>query len=547
MESIDIEIEKDKDKAYPALNFRLKRINILLGINGSGKSKLLKKISELPSSARGGLHCHYISSNRDIGNLVKNAHAKQFSNFSVKRSVGQDEIAKDINERIAALIKSLADDHLKKDEEYKAGIAGWVDSEKAGKEPVRVRTQFDELSNLCASSMNGITMSLSRVGGFNVKRNDKKYSIGDLSDGEKQLLLLLIDFAKKKPSKAVIVVDEPELHLHPTLANSYWCGVEKEFPESYFIYATHSIQFAMREDDAQIIVIPSDGSDGEILKNWSEFESNEKNQFLGGIPEIVNAKKVICIEGGENDKKMLKELFDLNNKSSLYIAAMGSWHEVEKAVRGEGLWGECAPAVTISGLVDRDYRTSGDIERLKRANIEITDWHEIETYLYHPDVATLIAPNTIDKSEVVNAVTNRFKSEYLNVARCRIVERCQREVPFELTITDEENGALKTREDLIRLVRSKVEDYKDQIYNKEILSSRVTDFATKELIRCEQAIEKKDLNEILILLPGKILAGVVPQILNLTNGDYLRKVVGLKAEICLLEVIKSLRSKLKLS
>jgi len=76
--------------------------------------------------------------------------------------------------------------------------------------------------------------------------SDQQYFVGHMSDGEKQVFLLLADLAILQRGPTVFLIVEPELNLHPSLASTLWETIEQIHSESIFIYATHSLQFALR-------------------------------------------------------------------------------------------------------------------------------------------------------------------------------------------------------------------------------------------------------------------------------------------------------------
>ena len=86
-----------------------------------------------------------------------------------------------------------------------------------------------------------------------VTKNDQELEIGMLSDGEKCLLALVGDLARrlaianpglKKPlqGKGVVLIDEIELHLHPRWQREIIPSLTATFPCCQFIMTTHSPQ-----------------------------------------------------------------------------------------------------------------------------------------------------------------------------------------------------------------------------------------------------------------------------------------------------------------
>lgn len=86
-----------------------------------------------------------------------------------------------------------------------------------------------------------------------VKKNETELNVLQLSDGEKCLLALVGDLArrlsllntdKENPlhSEGVVLIDEIDLHLHPKWQRSVVASLERTFPNCQFIITTHSPQ-----------------------------------------------------------------------------------------------------------------------------------------------------------------------------------------------------------------------------------------------------------------------------------------------------------------
>lgn len=64
------------------------------------------------------------------------------------------------------------------------------------------------------------------------------------------------------PENTVIVIDEPEIHLHKSIMYKLWDKIEEFCPTKTFIYITHDLDFAASRKEATKIWIKSyDGKD----------------------------------------------------------------------------------------------------------------------------------------------------------------------------------------------------------------------------------------------------------------------------------------------
>jgi len=112
-----------------------------------------------------------------------------------------------------------------------------------------------------------------------VTKNDRELRIEQLSDGEKCLLAMVGDLARRlaiaNPSQdnplhgeGVVLIDEVDLHLHPQWQRMILPRLMKTFPNCQFIVTTHSPQI-LGEIKSEHVFILSDEENGIIAKRPS--------------------------------------------------------------------------------------------------------------------------------------------------------------------------------------------------------------------------------------------------------------------------------------
>ena len=92
-----------------------------------------------------------------------------------------------------------------------------------------------------------------------------------LSDGERGLLALVLDLAKRlsqanpglsdpvKLGEAVVLIDELDLHLHPKWQRTIVERLTKVFPRCQFIATTHSPQIVAAVEPEQVLLLTAAG------------------------------------------------------------------------------------------------------------------------------------------------------------------------------------------------------------------------------------------------------------------------------------------------
>lgn len=109
-------------------------------------------------------------------------------------------------------------------------------------------------------------MSAEDLSKFDLHRHS--YSLTDLSSGELGTLIRLTKLVSEVKQNSIVLIDEPELHLHPSWMVSYIPRLKKLFDNynCHFIIATHSPLLVSNLHKDDVIVLQKD-SRGIIAKN----------------------------------------------------------------------------------------------------------------------------------------------------------------------------------------------------------------------------------------------------------------------------------------
>ncbi len=104
-----------------------------------------------------------------------------------------------------------------------------------------------------------------------VMKGEEEFRLEELSDGEKGLLVLVADMARRMAmanpamenpleAEAIFLIDEIELHLHPSWQRKILPSLLKVFPNCQFFVATHSPQVLGEVEDTQSIWVMKKGT-----------------------------------------------------------------------------------------------------------------------------------------------------------------------------------------------------------------------------------------------------------------------------------------------
>jgi len=253
------------------------------------------------------------------------------------------------------------------------------------------------------------------------------YKGRDMSDGER-VALYLIAQALSIPDDKIIIIDEPEIHLHRSIMNRLWTAIEQEREDCLFVYITHDTQFAANHREAKKIWVKNyDGTAWE----WEEVKSGElPEQLLLDI--LGNRKPVLFVEGTVEsyDTKLYSEIY-----KNYYIVPCGSCSSViawTKAMNNT----QQLHDLKCYGLIDRDYRSEYEIEAYKKDGIFTLKVAEVENLFLVPELLHIvneILGYTDDTN--VNAVKDYvMETRFANEINRQICESVVSELKYRLSI-----------------------------------------------------------------------------------------------------------------
>lgn len=215
--------------------------------------------------------------------------------------------------------------------------------------------------------------------------NELEYSANQMSDGEKAALYLAGRVFSVEPG--VIVVDEPETHLHSLLAVRLWTAFEGARPDLRFVYVTHDLTFALSRAGAQFVLAsPKEGL--RVLDLGGELPGDVAEILLGSASLSFYARRVVFCEGAETgwDNDFFNAWF---NGQDTVVRSVGSSDMVLRctdALRKSGV----ANSLQSEGVIDSDFHSDeflhalpGGVRRLKV--------HEVESLLCLPGVIAAVA------------------------------------------------------------------------------------------------------------------------------------------------------------
>ncbi|MDA8102643.1 MAG: AAA family ATPase [Nitrospiraceae bacterium] len=215
---------------------------------------------------------------------------------------------------------------------------------------------------------------------FASKSGSAPYSIAELSDGERNALLIAATVLTAK-GESLILVDEPERHLHRSIMAPLLTLTFHTRPDLAFVVSTHDVSLAIGDANARVLLLRGCDStlskwESDLLPERGEVDDDIRRDILGG------RRKLLFVEGKEHslDKPLYAILFPQAS-----VTAKSTCKDVERAVSAIRSV-ETFHWLSAFGIVDNDGRSSDDIMKLKATGVYATPYFSVESVYYHPQI-----------------------------------------------------------------------------------------------------------------------------------------------------------------
>lgn len=511
-------------------SIKLARINVFLGANGTGKSKLLQEIRSsinnfLPDydilNIEGGRALQMYDSlvlDRQNFNNYK-TYEQTYSGYQKKRQGT-------LHSRLFDGLKTLEQLAESQKIEHSDSVTEWLDGDLTTIDPDNVPRRlvdpmarvFETFSDIFPSISLKYYQADKRL---RCKKNGTRYGPTSLSDGEKQVFSILVDVVELADKKTVLFVDEPELNLHPGLANRLWASVESLLPDSVFIYATHSVSFAMRETVDSLLVLSDTDENIQELDNLDDLTIREKEDLLGNITSLISNKKTLLVEGHDESFDSIFYNWLLGDKE-ISPAAVGGCDDVLAIMARSGKWSHISPNVTLAGVIDRDYKGETALTNVEKAGVIALSFHEAESYLCDPEVLTEIAKavgtvQSLPSEKVLIAKICSFVSSIqLKIVARRVA--AQLNVRVGVSVPAKALARINSEAQLKQLLIADVIRQKTHV--SESLDEKVVEgLIAKETEALRNGINNQDIGSLLTLAPGKELLAILAPLAGCVDAN----------------------------
>ena len=357
---------------------------IFVGANGSGKSSLVQSIFSSHSANARRISAHRQNWLQEgDGGMTPTARAQLDKDL---RIWDRDPTARHVDHggqaRPTAALFDLVEAHNRQEREV-AKLARAQNQEELKKrisEPSPIEV-MNSLFHLCGMS---VSLELEHSGVLMARRQGgPPYPVSMLSDGERSALLTASTVLTVRPG-FLILIDEPERHLHRSISAPLLKLLVERRPDCAFVISTHEVQLPSDLPGSRTILVRNCQLVGNIPQTWDvdELEPNADIDEVLKIDILGARRSVIFVEG---DNRSLDRPFYSLLFPEVSVIAKRTCKEVEHAVEGvrgakELHW------VHAFGIVDNDRRTTADVVALKAKGVYALPLLNVESIYYHSEI-----------------------------------------------------------------------------------------------------------------------------------------------------------------
>lgn len=262
------------------------------------------------------------------------------------------------------------------------------------------------------------------------------YSIAELSDGERNALLIIADVLTVKEN-TLILLDEPERHLHRSIVSPLISTLISYRADCAFVVSTHDVTLPHDQERSAALLLRKYNHQP---KSWlADFIASVEDMDEEVACSVLGSRRIlIFIEGRASslDFQLYQIIYP-----DVTIKPMGNCIDVERVVKGirhsmGSHW------ISAFGVIDRDNRSESECKTLQEEGIIPLEQYSVESLYYHPlivkailkrvstvnDVDPEVLEITINDS-VINAIVPHKERMAARLVQRKVKEQLSKKAP----------------------------------------------------------------------------------------------------------------------
>lgn len=486
---------------------------IFVGANGGGKTRLAVHIEDSLAAK-----AHRISAHRSLNLNPKVAKISEKQALGGLRFGQIDEKNQRTPHRITSRWGRKAATHLLNDydfllqalfaEQSNTSLIAYHANKpgsSSSAEPFKI-TKMDTLQGIWEKLLPHRTLSITGDD-ITVKPASagKEYNAAEMSDGERAIFYMIGQVLVAAENQ-LLIIDEPELHVHPSIMEKLWDELEAVRPDCAFVYITHDLNFAAHRNSQKFVVrdyMPTPAWTIECVPEDSGFSEELATLILG------SRRPILFVEGGNTSLDI-----------AIYRACYPDWTVIPRSSCTEVIHSvvtmranERLTRITCSGIVDGDDYSQSDRDLFAEKGIQVLPVAEVENLLLLPSVTAAIAIHeghdaqaVSDKQDAIAADVFATLDTESKVEKI-VIEYCKRRIDRSLKKVDLSNSS-----DLSEL---------QERYRKSTQEIDIAEISCRRTAEITHAIAEADLKKLLEYYDRKqLLAHPAKHLRNQRKAEF---------------------------
>lgn len=332
------------------------------------------------------------------------------------------------------------------------------------------------------------------------------YSASEMSDGERAIFYL-IGQALVAADNSLLVIDEPELHIHRSIMNRLWDELENARPDCALVFITHDLEFAASRV-GQKFVIRDYSPDGP---KWTLEPVPDDTGFTEELTTLLlgSRRPILFVEGDLNslDKAIYRSAYP-----EWTIVPRGSCKDVIHSVvtmRANAAF----TRIHCAGIVDADGYDANDLAYLQSLGIAVLPVSEVENLLLLPEVSREIAIAEHVAADDIQVHIDELKNKLIDFAsqdgavESAVIRHSLRRIDHALKRTD-----LSGKTTIVEI---------EAAYAEQTNGLNIQAIAASRREKIDAAIAGKDLMTLLSMFDNKgMLAVAASHLKNTKKGPF---------------------------
>ena len=208
--------------------------------------------------------------------------------------------------------------------------------------------------------------------------------------GIREALRLILDYELNRPN--ILLVEEPEIHLHPALETSMMRYLKSIGKDCQIFITTHSTNFLDTAEMRNVYLASRDNSTNIQMINVEEAEQSIPHELGIRLSSLFMFDRLVFVEG-PTDEDVIREWASICGinlaQASVGFVPMGGVRNLAHFATEATINFLSKRRVSIFFMLDRDEREEAEVKRLSaqlgnKAELIVLKKRELENYLLGP-------------------------------------------------------------------------------------------------------------------------------------------------------------------